>query len=100
MSQLEDTFAFQLRAYHIKFEREVRFAPPRRFRFDFLIGKLAVEIMGGTYVQGGHSRGKGQTKDAEKNYLALLAGYRILYLTTDHISSGIGIQWVKSLLGE
>ena len=103
LSELEDTFALQLRAYKIPFVREVQFARPRRFRFDFVIpenrvGALAVEIQGGTYIKGGHSRGKAQAKDAEKNYLALLAGYKVLYLTTDHIASGIGVQWVIHLL--
>lgn len=98
MSQLEDLFAFQLRALGIKFEREVRFCETRH-RLDFVVeGKLAVEIQGGTYIQGGHSRGKAQANDARKNYLALKAGYRILYLTTDHIKSGLGVKWLQDLL--
>ena len=36
MSAAEDLFEFQLRAAKVQgFEREVRFSPPRRWRFDF-----------------------------------------------------------------
>jgi hypothetical protein len=98
VSRLEEAFAMQLRAYKIPFSREVRFAPPRKFRFDFLVGKLAIEVMGGVYSQGAHSRGKGQERDFEKNYLALCGGYRILYVSGDQVRSGEAIEWVKSLI--
>ena len=98
MSRLEEAFALQLRAYKIPYEREKRFAPPRRFRFDFLVGKLAIELQGGVYSQGAHSRGKGQERDFEKNYLALLEGYKVLYVSGDQVRSGEAIEWVKSLI--
>ena len=37
MSDAEEALAFQLRAVGIPFDREVRFAPPRRWRADFQI---------------------------------------------------------------
>ena len=99
MSALEDALALQLRAARIKFEREVRFAPPRRFRLDFVLPhRLAIEVQGGVWTRGAHSRGAGQAIDAEKGYLALLNGYRILYLTTDHIKSGVGLRWIEELM--
>ncbi|MCC6271105.1 MAG: hypothetical protein IT190_07495, partial [Microbacteriaceae bacterium] len=40
--------------------------------------KLIVEIDGGLFVQGRHSRGAGQLKDMEKLNAAALLGYRVL----------------------
>ena len=101
MSQLEDSFAFQLRAYKIKYEREVRVCKERRYRIDFVLpGNLGVEINGGTWAKGnsGHSSGKGLQRDADKGYEALKAGYRLLTLTGDDVRSGEGIQKVIHLL--
>ena len=103
MSQLEESFAFQLKAYKIPYVREVQFARPRRFRFDFVIpenrvGALAVEINGGQWVKSGHSTGKGLQRDADKAYEALKHGYRLLTLTGDDVQSGTGIDKVLSLL--
>lgn len=64
-------------------EREHRFAPPRRFRFDFawVEQRVAVEIDGGTWVGGRHSHGKGYERDCEKSALAAANGWRVLHLT-------------------
>lgn len=61
-------------------EREHRFHDTRRFRFDFAWPKyqLAVEIEGGIWINGGHNRGVGYSKDMEKYNLATLRGWRIL----------------------
>jgi hypothetical protein len=62
------------------FEREVRFDPERRWRIDFcdVANKIAVEIVGGTFVQGGHSRGVGAKDDREKYNRLTVLGYRLL----------------------
>lgn len=78
MSKLEDHFALQLRARRIDgWEREHLFARPRRWRFDFAWPefKLAVEIDGGTWSGGRHTRGAGFAKDCEKMNAAQLAGW-------------------------
>ncbi len=100
MSALEDLFAFQLRASKIKFEREVKLVPGRRFRWDFVIGDLAIEIQGSVWVKGAHSTGKGITRDADKLYLAVLNGFRPLVITGDLVKSGVGVQRVIQLIGE
>jgi len=99
MSQLEEAFAFQLKAYKIPYTREVRVCKERRYRLDFVLpGKLAVEVNGGSWVKSGHSTGTGLQRDADKGYECLRAGYRLLTLTGDDVRSGAGIDKVLSLL--
>lgn len=72
--------------------RQYQFAPPRKWRFDFAFPdrKLAVEIQGGTWNGGGHSRGSGQRRDAEKFNAAARLGWRLMFWTTDMIDKDIG----------
>ena len=63
---------------------QFRFHESRLWRFDFAIPsrKVAFEIQGGTYIRGGHSRGKQQGKDIEKHNEAIALGWRLFYLDT------------------
>lgn len=60
----------------------------RNWRFDLCWPeyKLAIELQGGTWVRGRHSRGGGQTSDYEKHNFAVLNDWRILYFTSDMLS--------------
>jgi len=55
-------------------EKEYRFHPERRWRFDFCWPgfKLAVEVEGGIFIGRGHSRPKWIVKDMEKYNQATL----------------------------
>lgn len=78
-TELEDALAFQLRAAKLpKAEREFRFAPPRRWRFDFAwpAQMLAVEVEGGIFAAGRHNRPLGMIADMEKYNEAALLGWR------------------------
>lgn len=81
-------------------EREYRFAPPRRWRFDFAWPHrlLAIEVEGGIWTQGRHTRAQGFLADAEKYNEAMLAGWRILRVTGEHIRSGQAIHWIERAL--
>ena len=61
------------------FEREFRFSPPRRWRFDFAWPdhRVAVEIEGVTRDGSRHQRIAGFLKDAEKYEAAQLAGWTV-----------------------
>lgn len=65
-------------------EREFRFHPVRRWRFDFAwpAYRLAVEIDGGIFVNGRHGRGLQFSADCEKLNAAVLLGWRVLRYTT------------------
>lgn len=76
---------------------EYPFAKPRRWRFDLAwpIHLLAVEVEGGTWIAGRHSRGAGYEADLEKYNEATLLGWRVLRVTTDMVTDGRAIRLVE-----
>jgi len=84
------------------FEQEAVFAKPRRWRADFLFAdakpKLIVEVEGGTYSGGRHTRGKGFEGDCRKYAEAVLRGFRVLRFTPAMIKSGEAIEMIKRAL--
>lgn len=75
-------------------ELEATFHETRKWRFDFFWRPraLAVEVEGGIWVQGRHSRGAGFEKDCEKYNEAALMGIRVLRVTPGMIQSGQAVQ--------
>lgn len=98
---LEMRLLFQLRALGLPEPvREHRFHPVRRWRFDFAWPdrKIAVEVDGGTWSGGRHSRGAGYEKDAEKLNTATLDGWRVLRVTSAMVKDGRAIAVVDDML--
>jgi very-short-patch-repair endonuclease len=94
-SPLEEQFAVQLRALKLPEPiREHYFAKPRRFRFDFAWPslKIAVEIEGGTWVNGRHNRGSGFEADLEKYNLAVLSGWSVLRFSGAAVKGGDAVR--------
>jgi very-short-patch-repair endonuclease len=90
MSKLEEKFEFMWRVLGgPKMEREHHFHPERRWRFDFALPakKMAIEIEGGTWVKGAHSRGKHYASDCEKYNHAGMLGWRVFRFTTDMLGT-------------
>jgi hypothetical protein len=79
---------------------ELRFAPPRRWRFDwaFVPQKLAVEVQGGLFVNGRHSRGAALLKEHEKLNAAAAAGWRVVFVTPQQIQSGEALTAVEAAI--
>ena len=98
----EEQLAQHLMIYQLQFEREYRFDPERRWRSDFMIygnPRILVEVHGGHWVGGRHSRGgKSFEKDAEKQNRAVEMGYRVLTYTTNMIHSGSAIDQIVRML--
>ena len=65
-------------------EREWRFAPPRRWRFDraWPDEKVAVELEGGIFNKGRHVRPIGFEQDCAKYNQAALRGWRVFRFTS------------------
>lgn len=103
MSVAEETLAAQLDQAGIPFDREFRFAPPRRWRADFYVGQIfnrvLVEIDGGGFIAGGHSRGAGIYRDSEKQSAAAILGYRVIRCTPRQVEDGSALSWIQMALG-
>ncbi|WP_036663029.1 hypothetical protein [Pandoraea sp. SD6-2] len=100
-SQLERAFALHCRAHKVvEPVREHRFAPPRRWRFDFAWPEqmVAAEVEGGIWTGGRHTRGSGFQADAEKYNAAALAGWRVFRFTAGMVSSGAAISTIQKAL--
>ena len=92
MSQLEQAFLTRLRqiAPHLPTpEREYKFAPPRRWRFDMCwpAQRVAVELEGGVWSGGRHTRPAGFEADVEKYNCATVEGWRVLRCTARMLHS-------------
>ncbi len=103
---LELAFAQQLRALGLTVGlcQQWKFHPKRAWRFDFAYpapeAKLAIEVDGGTWINGGHSRGSGIEKDCEKLASAVILGWRVMRATTNQVKDGTAAFWVEQALGE
>ncbi len=84
------------------FEREHRFHPIRKWRFDFawVDIKLAVEIQGGIWLGsiGGHTSAAGRTRDCEKHNAATVLGWRVMQFTKDMIVDGTALQTIQMIV--
>lgn len=81
--------------------REMRFHPIRGWRFDFAWPeqKLALEVDGGTWSGGRHTRGAGFERDCEKLNTAAIDGWRVLRVTGRMVRNGEAIKLVEKALG-
>jgi hypothetical protein len=81
----------------LTFEPEVMFAPPRKWRLDYLVsGRLAVEIEGGGWTGGRHTRGAGFAADLEKYATAVSMGLWVMRLSPQQILSGAAKDFLRA----
>jgi hypothetical protein len=76
---------------------EHRFDPERRWRFDYAWpdAKVALEVQGGLFNGGRHSRGPALLKEHEKLNAAACAGWRILYTIPRDLCTKDVIEMIK-----
>lgn len=92
-SEGEELFALNCQVLGLSYEPEYKFCPGRKFRADFYIQPdLLVEIEGGTWIAGRHSRGSGMEKDMEKYNVATKLGFRLLRYTTGMVKRGDALE--------
>lgn len=100
-SALERMMALHIRAAGLPPpEREFRFADGRRWRFDFAWAdrQVALEVEGGTWANGRHTRGAGYEADAEKYNAAALAGWRVFRATGGMVRDGRALKTIAEAL--
>ena len=82
-------------------EHEATFHPTRKWRVDFLWReqRVAVEIEGGIFAKGRHTRGVGYAKDADKYNQLTMMGFKLLRFTTVQMKHPLACaEMVKELL--
>jgi len=100
-SVLEALFEQQLQASGLTgYDKEFRFHPTRRWRFDFCWRDLmiAAEIEGATWSGGRHTTGSGFRADCEKYNHAQKLGYMVFRFTGDMVKSGEAITWIRDMI--
>lgn len=98
----ESTLANQLSALKIGFEQEYKFHPKRKWRADFhLVEKrILIEVEGGIWSGGRHTRGKGYIGDLEKYNAAVVMGYQVLRFSTEQVKSGLAVRQIEQMVGD
>lgn len=96
----EVTLARDLRALKIEFEQEYKFHAERNWRADFLVTgtKILIEVEGGVWSGGRHTRGKGFIADMEKYNAAAVMGFKVLRFDTQQVKSGLAIKQIENLV--
>lgn len=83
---------------------QFKFHPTRRWKFDFawVVGerKIAVELEGGVYTGGRHTRAGGFIGDCDKYNAAVTLGWKLLRYTTAHLDNDPSavIEQIRGLL--
>lgn len=81
-------------------QREFRFHPTRQWRFDFAYPekKIGIEVEGGIWNGGRHTRGKGFEGDCEKYNEAVMAGWKVLRFTPKMVETGAAVRLIENAL--
>lgn len=109
-SKLEAKVASDLKALGLMdgCERQYRFHPERRWLVDFAwpmfsivkgIPPIALEVNGGTYSHGSHSRGPRQRGDYEKWSELSLRGWTLILVDSKDVKEGVHVERVLMAMG-
>ena len=82
-------------------EREWKFEAKRRWRFDYAWPQMliALEVEGGVWTGGRHTRGAGFVRDMEKYNRAAVLGWRLLRVTPDKLVSFGTFEMLREIFG-
>lgn len=100
VSHLEEAVALYIQMSGLPTpKRQWQFALPRKWSVDFGWPERGVilEVEGGTFTNGRHSRGKGMRNDADKYNTATLLGHRVFRVTTDMIQDGTAYELIHRI---
>lgn len=96
----EDNLAWQLTQLKVPYVRQHKIHSERRFKADFFFpqSSLVVEVQGGGWVNGHHSRGKGMENDAEKSFYIATVPARLITVTPKQVFNGLALDWILKAL--
>ena len=85
-----------------KFIPEHKFCDTRKWRFDFALleKKIAIEVNGGVFTQGRHTRGEGFINDMEKLNKAVELGWRVLQYTPQQCIQTETFRQINAIIHE
>jgi hypothetical protein len=100
LSPAERLLEVHLTEKGILFEREVCLVPGRKWRWDFVIENLAIEIQGGIWrKKGAHNTGLAITRDCQKMRGAVENGYTPVHFVTSEVLDGTAIAFLSQYIG-
>lgn len=78
-------------------EKEYRFHPSRKWRFDYAIPsiRMAIEVEGGVWTGGRHTSSKGFLGDMEKYNEAALSGWCLIRTTPEELLTSKILDLIK-----
>ena len=99
MQVINGEFQLKLIALEIEFVTEYQFEPKRQWRSDYFFSSanLALEIEGGAFTNGRHTRGKGFIADMEKYNAMTMQGIKLLRCTPDQLNQPQTINNILAL---
>lgn len=87
MSKLEKLLCEKLKEEGISFKTQPKLIPGRQFKTDiFIPPHIVIEVEGGVWTGGRHTRGSGFVKDIEKYNLYTLNGYKLLRFSSSELT--------------
>ena len=83
-----------------EFESEFKFHPTRKWRFDYCQteSQTAIEVEGGIFANGRHTRGVGYQKDMEKYNAAIEQGFAVLRFTPQQMKKVSSYEFIKKVV--
>ena len=100
-SQIRDVFTVICKTdLGVECVKEYKFHPERRWRFDYAIPeyKIALEVEGGVWTQGRHTRPQGFLGDVEKYNTATLMGWRVFRTTPTDLYRTATLNLLKTAI--
>lgn len=84
----------------VEFVKEFQFHKVRKWRFDYALPshKIALEVEGGAFSYGRHTRASGFIADMEKYNTATCMGWRIVRCTPRQLLTNDTIQMISQLM--
>ena len=80
--------------------KELQFYKSRKWRFDYALPKykIALEVEGGVWTQGRHTRPQGFLGDMNKYNTATLLGWRVFRITPNRLLSSNTLMLLKNAI--